>query len=118
MKSNPDIPPITGYVETTVNALRLIHAARQGVIPRITQRLNESERQSMIKSGAVFVFSVEESRIKRRTGECRLRSKDTQDEPNVAISVTDGLWWSPSRIADNFLVSSTTLLSVPKLKLE
>ncbi|KAF4613808.1 hypothetical protein D9613_008055 [Agrocybe pediades] len=83
MSSNPDVPPFTGYVETTVNALRLIHAARQGVIPRITRRLNDSERRSMIKSGAVFVFSVEESGIKRWT---------------------DGLLWSPSRIVGNFLV--------------
>ncbi|KAF9007453.1 Gti1/Pac2 family-domain-containing protein [Cyathus striatus] len=83
MTSNPDVPPFIGYVETTVHALRLIHAARQGVIPRITRRLNDSERRSMIKSGAVFVFSVEESGIKRWT---------------------DGLLWSPSRIVGNFLV--------------
>lgn len=83
MSSNPDVPPFIGYVETTVNALRLIHAARQGVIPRITRRLNDNERRSMIKSGAVFVFSVEESGIKRWT---------------------DGLLWSPSRIVGNFLV--------------
>lgn len=68
MSSNPDVPPFIGYVETTVNALRLIHAARQGVIPRITRRLNDNERRTMIKSGAVFVFSVEESGIKRWTG--------------------------------------------------
>ncbi|KAF5359146.1 hypothetical protein D9756_002986 [Leucocoprinus leucothites] len=83
MTSNPDVPPFIGYVETTVHALRLIHAARQGVIPRITRRLNDSERRTMIKSGAVFVFSVEESGIKRWT---------------------DGLLWSPSRIVGNFLV--------------
>ncbi|KAF8071572.1 Gti1/Pac2 family-domain-containing protein [Lyophyllum atratum] len=83
MSSNPDVPPFTGYVETTLHALRLIHAARQGVIPRITRRLNDSERRSMIKTGAVFVFSVEESGIKRWT---------------------DGLLWSPSRIVGNFLV--------------
>ncbi|EAU85258.2 hypothetical protein CC1G_10044 [Coprinopsis cinerea okayama7 len=83
MTSNPDVPPFIGYVETTVNALRLIHAARQGVIPRITRRLNDTERRSMIKSGSVFVFSVEESGIKRWT---------------------DGLLWSPSRIVGNFLV--------------
>ncbi|KAK7037768.1 hypothetical protein VNI00_010729 [Paramarasmius palmivorus] len=81
--SSPDVPPFHGYVETTVNALRLIHAARQGVIPRITRRLNDTERRSMIKSGAVFIFSVEESGIKRWT---------------------DGLLWSPSRIVGNFLV--------------
>ncbi|KAJ7220294.1 Gti1/Pac2 family-domain-containing protein [Mycena pura] len=78
-----DVPPFYGAVETTMNALRLIHAARQGVIPRITRRLNDAERRAMIKSGAVFVFSVEESGIKRWT---------------------DGLLWSPSRIVGNFLV--------------
>ncbi|KAG7089971.1 hypothetical protein E1B28_011596 [Marasmius oreades] len=81
--SSPDVPPFQGYVETTENALRLIHAARQGVVPRITRRLNDTERRSMIKSGAVFIFSVEESGIKRWT---------------------DGLLWSPSRIVGNFLV--------------
>ncbi|KAF9532675.1 Gti1/Pac2 family-domain-containing protein [Crepidotus variabilis] len=83
MSSNPEVRSFTGYVETTVNALRLIHAARQGVIPRINRRLNDAERRTMIKSGAVFVFSVEESGIKRWT---------------------DGLLWSPSRIVGNFLV--------------
>ncbi|KAJ7803028.1 Gti1/Pac2 family-domain-containing protein [Mycena leptocephala] len=78
-----DIPPFYGAVETTMNALRLIRAARQGVIPRITRRLNGAERRTMIKSGAVFVFNVEESGIKRWT---------------------DGLLWSPSRIVGNFLV--------------
>ncbi|KAF7327324.1 hypothetical protein MKEN_00309900 [Mycena kentingensis (nom. inval.)] len=73
----------TGLIESTMNALRVIHAARQGVIPRITRRLNDAERRTMIKSGAVFVFSVEESGIKRWT---------------------DGLLWSPSRIVGNFLV--------------
>ena len=71
MTSNPDLPPLPpfiGYVETAVDALRLIHASRQGVIPRITQRLDDSERRTMIKSGAVFVFCVQESQIKRWTG--------------------------------------------------
>ena len=61
------IRPFSGYVETTADALRLIQAARCGLIPRITRRLNELERRSMIKSGAVFVFSVDESGIKRWT---------------------------------------------------
>lgn len=77
-----------GFVETTTDALRLIMAARQGIIPRITRRLNDSERRSMIRSGAVFVFCVEESGIKRWT---------------------EGLAWSPSRIVGNFLVSRQDL---------
>lgn len=58
-------------------------AARRGLIPRVTRRLNDFERRTMIKSGAVFIFSVEESGIKRWT---------------------EGLAWSQSRISGNFLV--------------
>lgn len=60
-------------------------AARRGILPRVTRRLNELERRSMIRSGAVFVFSVEESGIK---------------------CWTEGLAWSQSRISGNFLVSA------------
>ena len=82
-EATTDVQHFIGYVETTTDALRLIMAARQGIIPRITRRLNDSERRSMIRSGAVFVFCVEESGIKRWT---------------------EGLSWSPSRIVGNFLV--------------
>ena len=87
---SPDIP-FHGFVETTADALRLIQAARQGVIPRITRRLNEEERATIVRSGAVFVFSVEESGIRRWT---------------------EGLSWSASRIAGNFLVSAFPFVSV------
>lgn len=82
-QSSSDIQPFHGYVDTTEDALRLIEAARRGVLPRVTRRLNELERRSMIRSGAVFVFSVEESGIKRWT---------------------EGLAWSQSRISGNFLI--------------
>jgi Gti1/Pac2 family transcription factor len=82
--SSPEVKHFIGYVETTLHALRLIYAARQGVIPRITRRLIDAERKNLIKTGAVFVFGVEESGIKRWT---------------------DGLLWSGSRIMGNFLVS-------------
>ncbi|PCH42361.1 hypothetical protein WOLCODRAFT_163726 [Wolfiporia cocos MD-104 SS10] len=78
-----NVQPFYGYVDTTEDALRLIEAARRGVLPRVTRRLNELERRSMIQSGSVFVFSVEESGIKRWT---------------------EGLAWSQSRISGNFLI--------------
>jgi|SRR5882762_7570540 uncharacterized SAM-binding protein YcdF (DUF218 family) len=81
--SFPNATPFVGIVENTIHALRLVQAARQGMIPRIIRRLNDSERREMITSGAVFVFSVEESGIKRWT---------------------DSMVWSPSRIVGNFLV--------------
>src|ERR1700737_200337 len=78
-----------GIVETTVEAMRLIYAAHHGIIPRISRRLNLAERKEWIVSGAVFVFDVEESKIRRWT---------------------DGLDWTPSRIAGNFLVSCVQIL--------
>lgn len=81
--SSSDAQPFIGIVENTVCALRLVRAAKLGIIPRIVRRLNDSERQHLIVSGAVLVFSVEESGIRRWT---------------------DGRLWSPSRIVGNFLV--------------
>ncbi|KII91801.1 hypothetical protein PLICRDRAFT_38641 [Plicaturopsis crispa FD-325 SS-3] len=72
----------SGHAETTLEALRLVLAARQGIVSRVTRRLNETERRA-IRSGAVFIFDPVESSIKRWT---------------------DGLIWSPSRIVGNFLV--------------
>jgi hypothetical protein len=89
MSSHPGVPLFMGYVETTTNALRLIHAAQQGVIPRITRRLNNSERRTMIKSGAVFVFSVKESRIQRWTGEITfIRTKHSNLRCRWSVMVT------------------------------
>lgn len=97
----PDIRPFIGRIETTVDAVRIAMAARSvsselspaqrndlrfvrlGFIPRIQRRLNDGERTTMLKSGAVFCFAVEESNIRRWT---------------------DGLAWGPSRISGNFLV--------------
>ena len=45
--------------------------------------MNDSERKTLVKSGAIFIFSVEESNIQRWT---------------------DGITWSPSRVVRNFLV--------------
>jgi len=80
----PDARLFFGIVENTIQALRLVHAARLGVIPRVLRRLNSTERDEMVVSGAVFVFSVEESGIRRWT---------------------DGRLFSSSRIDGNFLVS-------------
>ncbi|KAF7966599.1 hypothetical protein HWV62_37783 [Athelia sp. TMB] len=75
--------PFFGFVDTTDNAFRLVLAAQRGLVPRIAQRLRHAELKEMITNGAIFVFSVEESGMKRWR---------------------DGLFWSPSRIDGNFLV--------------
>ena len=131
MAMSTDTPLFEGFVDTTMDALRLIEvchipifvgqtvgeadriasahdsspgpsishqAARRGLIPRVTRRLNDFERRTMVKSGAIFIFSVEESGIKRWT---------------------EGLAWSQSRISGNFLVcfalslAPGTLLTIP-----
>jgi hypothetical protein len=80
------VPPFRGHIETTYDALLILEAARRGMVPRITRRLTERERP-MIQSGAVFIFDEQESGIKRWT---------------------DSLFWSPSRILGNFLVSAAS----------
>ncbi|PBK62005.1 hypothetical protein ARMSODRAFT_896008 [Armillaria solidipes] len=87
-----DVEPFYGYVKMAVNVLHLIHTARQRVIPHITRHLNDLEQWDIIKSGSVFVFSVEESGIKQWT---------------------DGLLWPPSRIVGNFLPRSLTHRTSP-----
>lgn len=79
-------PPWSGWIETTLDALIILEAARRGLIPRVTRRLVDAERR-MISSGAVFVFDEDESGIKRWT---------------------DGFFWSPSRILGNFLLYRET----------
>ena len=82
---NPNVQPFFGVVDNTVHAFRLVLAAQKGLVPRIVRRPSDTERREMIISGAVFIFNVEESGIKRWT---------------------DGLLWSASRINGNFLVSA------------
>ncbi|KAF7312870.1 hypothetical protein MKEN_00971300 [Mycena kentingensis (nom. inval.)] len=59
--------PYIGVVETELDALRLVNAARQSVIPLTTRRLNRHERKTLIRSGAVFVFNPKTSNIRRWT---------------------------------------------------
>ncbi|KII91770.1 hypothetical protein PLICRDRAFT_105756 [Plicaturopsis crispa FD-325 SS-3] len=84
--NGPSMYSFSGHVETTLEALHLVIAARQGIVSHVTRRLNETERRA-IRSGAVFIFDPVESGIKRWT---------------------DGLVWSPSRIVGNFLVNDRT----------
>ncbi|KAI8580250.1 hypothetical protein K450DRAFT_237562 [Umbelopsis ramanniana AG] len=72
-----------GYIANTTDSLLLYEACRRGLLPRVSRRLQEKERNCLVRSGSVFVFDEKESGIKRWT---------------------DGLVWSPSRILGNFLV--------------
>ncbi|KAI8824163.1 Gti1/Pac2 family-domain-containing protein [Fimicolochytrium jonesii] len=67
---------LTGAVETLQDAVLLFEACREGYLPRVQRRLNESEKRARIRSGAIFVWDEEEAAIKRWT---------------------DSRLWSPSR---------------------
>lgn len=75
-----------GWIDTTWDALLILEAARKGIVPRVTRRFHDIEKRNMIQSGAVIVFTEEESGIKRWT------------DPYV---------WSASRMLGNFMVCMT-----------
>ncbi|KAI9190323.1 Gluconate transport-inducing protein [Blastocladiella emersonii ATCC 22665] len=72
-----------GIIRSLDDALRVVEAARTGVLPRVTRRLTDDERASLIKSGAVFCFEEHESQV-RRWADSRL--------------------WSSSRMKGSFLL--------------
>ncbi|CAO3568040.1 unnamed protein product [Mortierella alpina] len=111
-----------GRIEDTRDALIVLEACRQGLLPRINRRLLAAEREGAIKSepydessggpatrtrqahapnpslieaGSVFVFDEYESGIYRWT---------------------DGRIWSPSRICGNFLVYRELYRKLPDQK--
>jgi Gti1/Pac2 family transcription factor len=72
-----------GWLRSTYDALLVFEAARRGIVPRVTRRFHDIEKRNEIQSGSVFVFTEEESGIKRWT---------------------DPFLWSASRMLGNFLV--------------
>ncbi|KAK5069387.1 Global transcription regulator sge1 [Lithohypha guttulata] len=76
-------PTFTGYVATTQDALILFEACLQGSLPLIPRRIHDGEKDTLIRSGSVFVYEEKTSSIQRWT---------------------DGVVWSPSRSLDKFLV--------------
>ncbi|KAJ7832480.1 Gti1/Pac2 family-domain-containing protein [Mycena olivaceomarginata] len=70
-------------VSTQEEALILVNAAVLGVVPRLIRPLQTGELSSLIRHGAVFIFSSQESGI--------------QDW-------IDGLNWATTRIEGNFMV--------------
>lgn len=76
-------PTFQGHVATTQDALILFEACLQGHLSHVPRRPHDRERNSLIRSGCVFIYEENASGIKRWT---------------------DGVTWSPSRILGNFLV--------------
>lgn len=76
-----------GWIRTTHDALLVLEAARHGIVPRVTRRFHDFEKRDIIQSGAIIVFTEEESGIKRWT---------------------DPFLWSASRMLGNFLVRTVS----------
>lgn len=76
-------PTFSGHVATTQDALILFEGCLQGHLSHVPRRPHDRERNSLIRSGSVFIYEENASGIKRWT---------------------DGVTWSPSRILGNFLV--------------
>ena len=76
-------PTFTGHVASTHDALILFEACLTGQLSHVPRRPHDRERNSLIRSGSIFIYEENASGIKRWT---------------------DGVTWSPSRILGNFLV--------------
>jgi Gti1/Pac2 family transcription factor len=72
-----------GFIGSTYDALILFEACLSGRIAHVARRPHDRERETVIKSGRVFIYEEHSSGIKRWT---------------------DGISWSPSRILGNFLI--------------
>ncbi|KAG7811680.1 hypothetical protein KL921_001946 [Ogataea angusta] len=72
-----------GLIVTPSDAILLLEAARQSVIPKMNRRLSDYERMILIKPGAVFIWNESESNMKRWT---------------------DSRNWSASRVNAAFLI--------------
>lgn len=71
-----------GITVTPKDAILLIEAARLNLIPKITRRLSEFERSTLIRNGSIFIWDEKKSNMKRWT---------------------DGRSWSASRVNGSFL---------------
>jgi hypothetical protein len=65
--SDGDAQPalLNAFLLTTKDALMVFEAARRGICPVITRRLQDNEKQQMIISGSVFAFDEQATGIKR-----------------------------------------------------
>lgn len=82
---------VSTYRQILSTSIPIRSSPRYGIIPRVTRRLNDSERRTLVRSGAVFCYSIEESGVKRWT---------------------DGVLWSPSRVLGNFLVRQSLSIAM------
>jgi len=81
--AGPLVPTFHGFVHNSMDGLVLFEACLSGKLHHVPRRPHDRERNSLIKSGSIFIYEENASGIKRWT---------------------DGVAWSPSRILGNFLI--------------
>jgi hypothetical protein len=81
--AGPLVPTFHGFVHNSMDGLILFEACLSGKLHHVPRRPHDRERNSLIKSGSIFIYEENASGIKRWT---------------------DGVAWSPSRILGNFLI--------------
>ncbi|QIW98595.1 hypothetical protein AMS68_004113 [Peltaster fructicola] len=81
--AGPLVPTFHGFVQNSMDGLILFEACLSGKLHHVPRRPHDRERNSLIKSGSIFIYEENASGIKRWT---------------------DGVAWSPSRILGNFLI--------------
>lgn len=81
--AGPLVPTFHGFVNNSMDGLVLFEACLSGKLHHVPRRPHDRERNSLIKSGSIFIYEENASGIKRWT---------------------DGVAWSPSRILGNFLI--------------
>jgi len=54
-----------GFISNLDDALLVVEAARIGLLPRVTRRFTENERNTIIKHGSIFVYEENQASIRR-----------------------------------------------------
>jgi hypothetical protein len=81
--ARPLRPTFEGFVQNSADGLILFEACLSGELHQIGRRPYARGRETLVKSGSVFIYDENTSGVKRWT---------------------DGVAWSPSRISGNFLI--------------
>lgn len=94
------------HVRDAHDAHVIFEAVRQGFLVSIARRLNESERATLVRPGAVFVWfeSEDENGLKRWTGQTTLIGLSTVLELTLGVFI-DGRVWGQSRMREVTLES-------------
>ncbi|KAF9428759.1 hypothetical protein BGZ94_001171 [Podila epigama] len=116
-----------GRIEDTLDALVILEACRQGVLPRLTRRLCAAERGEPLKASS----ATTETTVQAQPGPSGTEHRTTNPAPVTNLITpgsvfvfdeketgihrwTDGRIWTPSRICGNFLVYHELFRKLPE----